>query len=140
MRADQRPPTLGILAALTYVVLAVLPYLFSAPETDVSAVGFYYSQGIAGPQFLSILALVAVVLFAAGRQGRTAPDYVAGLTLVLAAVLAMLVFAWAVTVPESVVVGLGTAEWLEYHRWLLSAAALTMVASAVWYARALSLL
>lgn len=138
MRADQRPPTVGILAALSYVVLVVLPYL-TLSEREVGGVAFYYSHGIAGPQFLSILALVAIVLFAAGRQRRTEPDYVAGLTLVLGAVLAILVLGWAVSVPESVVAGLGTAAWLDHHRWLLSTAALAMVASAVWYARALSL-
>lgn len=138
MRAEQRPPTAGIVACLAYLLLAFGPY--ALPETEVSGLGVYYSYGIAGPQFLSLIALVGVVLFAAGRQVRTDPVFVAGLTIVLGAVLSLLVLAWAATVPEDVVTSLGTADWLEYHRWSLVACSVAVAASAGWYARALELL
>ncbi len=138
MRPEQRPPTVGIVAALSYVLLAFAPYVL-LPETETPGLAIYYDYGIAGPPFLTLLVVVAVVLFAAGRERRTEPDFVAGLVIVLSAVLSLLVFVWALAVPESVVTGLGEALWLEYHRWLLVLTSLATLACSVWYARVLSL-
>ncbi|USZ73080.1 DUF7548 family protein [Natronosalvus halobius] len=136
MHAHQRPPTLGVVAALTYVLAALAPYVLLEVETSVLEV--YYAAGLAGPNLLSLFALVAVVLFAAGRQTRTEPDLVAGVTLVLGLVLLAVTALWAVSVPESVVFEPG-ADWFVYHRWLTTAISAVIPAAAVWYARTLDL-
>lgn len=139
MRAQQRPPTAGIVSCLCYLLAVFAPYvLLEGPELDGLAV--YYNQfGIAGPQFLAALALVGIVLFAAGREARTQPDYAAGLTLVLGVVLTLFAFGWALAVPEDVVLSIGEATWLEYHRWVVVAAGAAIAASSAWYARTLGL-
>lgn len=138
MRPVQRPPTVGVVAALTYLLAILAPYLLLS-DADVRTVALYYDAGVAGPQFLSLLAVVAAVLFAAGRQGRSDPDFVAGLALVLGVVLAALVLLWAVSVPESVILSIGEEEWFAYHRWLVALAAVALAGAAAWYVRALGL-
>jgi len=56
------------------------------------------------------------MVFAAGRQGRSPPDLVAGAALVLGLFMAVISLLWAVTVPESLVQQLSTATILQYHR------------------------
>ena len=138
MRAVQRPPTAGIVAAVTYIVLVFAPYVLFAVE-DTNEIALYYDFGIAGPQYLSLLAAVGVILFAAGRERRTEPDLVAGLTLVLGLVLTIFVAIWAVSVPEDIVFALGDAAWVEHHRWLVVLAAAGLVVASLWYVRALEL-
>lgn len=139
MRVEQRPPTAGIVACVLYLLAVFAPYV-ALSEAELSGFGVYYNDyGIAGPQFLSLLAIVAIVLFAAGRELRTQPDYVAGLTLVLGFVLTLFVLLWAVSVPEDVVASIGEAIWLEYHRWGVLVLSAAVVGSSVWYARTLSL-
>ncbi|WP_255169669.1 DUF7548 family protein [Natrononativus amylolyticus] len=139
MRPEQRPPTAGIVASISYLVVVFVPYVLLS-ETEAAALPTYYDFGLAGPQFLAVLPLVGLVLFAAGRQQRTEPDYVAGLTLVLGMVLTALIAIWAISVPENVVLSIGEASWLEYHRWLVLLAGLAMVACSLWYAKSLELL
>lgn len=139
MRPEQRPPTVGIVAAVSYLVAVFLPYV-ALSGVETAALPAYYDFGIAGPQFLAVLPLVGIILFAAGRERRTEPDYVAGLTLVLGAMLAVFVAIWALSVPENVVLSIGEATWLEYHRWLVLLTALAMVACSLWYAKSLELL
>lgn len=139
MRAQQRPPTAGIVACLCYLLAVVAPYLLLEGPAAAGLNTYYGDYGIAGPQFLAALPLVGIVLFAAGRQARTRPDYAAGLTLVLGAVLTLFVLAWALAVPADVVSSIGEATWLEYHRWLLVACAGAVVAASAWYARVLGL-
>ena len=139
MHAEQRPPTAGIVAAVAYLVVVFAPYLL-LPDAEAAGLPVYYDYGVAGPQYLSLLAVVAVVLFAAGREARTEPDFAAGILLVLGFVLALLVTLWAVLVPADVVLGLGEATWLEYHRWLAVVTAVGVFLAAGWYARVLGLL
>lgn len=139
MRAQQRPPTAGIAACVCYLLAVFAPYVL-LDSSELAGFDLYYNgYGIAGPQFLAALALVGIVLFAAGREARTEPDYAAGLTLVLGFVLTLFVLGWALAVPEDIVLSIGEATWLEYHRWLVAACAGAIVASSAWYARALGL-
>ncbi len=137
MRPDQRPPTVGIGAAIAYVVIALAPYVVLDVEPGV--LDFYYTTGLAGPHLLSVFALVAVVLFAAGRQGRTEPDIVAGLTLVLGVVLFVVTVQWALSVPETIIVETTDASWFPYHRWLAVLTAAIIPVAAGWYTRVLGL-
>lgn len=139
MRAEQRPPTVGIVAACGYLVTVFTPYV-ALSSAEAAGLEVYYSFGIAGPHVLALLSLVAVVLFAAGRQDRTDPAFASGLTLVIGIVLTLLVLGWAIAVPEDVVGSLGTGDWLEYHRWVLVVCAFGVAVSSAWYARALSLI
>ncbi|WP_312909157.1 DUF7548 family protein [Natronosalvus caseinilyticus] len=136
MHPHQRPPTLGIVAALAYAAVALAPYVLLEVETSV--LEEYYAAGLAGSNLLSLFALVAVVLFAAGRQTRTEPDLVAGVTLVLGLVLLLVTAQWAVSVPESVVFE-GGVDWFVYHRWLTTAISALVPAAAGWYALVLDL-
>lgn len=138
MRSVARPPTLGIIAALAYCIIAIAPYVFL--EVDSTVIDVYYDVSLAGPQFLSLLAVVALVLFAAARQGRTEPDTVAGLTLVLGVVLTVFTLTWALAVPTEIVLEVGDVTWFEYHRWAAVAVAALVAVAAVWYTRALGLL
>ena len=138
-------PTVGIVASLLVVVLLAVPY----GVVDGEAVANYYGAGVLSPWVGGLLALVAVVVFAAGREDRTNPETAAGFGLGLG-VAALVVFAlWAVTVPAEVplqlttdkpLVGpLTTGTVVEYHRWVTAGAALLVPAAGAWYARALQL-
>ncbi len=154
MRKDQRPPTLGIVAAVAYVFVALAPYLAASLGPDESEgaaamialpveralLELYFTAGLAGPDLLSLFAVVTVVLFAAGRQGRSEPDLIAGVTLVVGIVLCLGTVHWALAVPEAVIANASGPLWFEYHRWLTAFVSLGVPIAAGWYARVLGLL
>ncbi|WP_435360295.1 DUF7548 family protein [Haloarchaeobius sp. DFWS5] len=133
------PPTVGIVAALTFLVAIFFPYV-TLSSASVSALGTYYGFGPVGPPYLSLFALVVLVVFAAGREGRTEPDLAAGVTLVVGLATAGLTFLWAIAVSGDVVSSIGTETWLSYHRWAVLAVALVLPVAATWYADVLGLL
>lgn len=136
---DERvPPTVGLLGALAVAVVAAAPYV-ALPSADAAGLGVYYGYGLVGPWGVTLLGVVTAVAFAAGRQGRTPPETAAGATVGLGVVMAVLALQWALVVDESVVFQLTTAEWIEYHRWALVAAAVLVPVSAGWYAKTLRL-
>jgi len=113
---------LGVLAALVY------PYLAA------DSVGTYYGTGVVNPLVGAVLALVAVIVFAAGREERSDPQFAAGAALVFSAVAFVLVCGWALTVRVDAV------QLSGLHRWATTAFALVAPLGALLYARALSLL
>lgn len=140
MRPEQRPPTVAIAASLLYLLVVFVPYVaFDGAEPGVLE-AYYGSFGVVGPQYLSLLVVVAIVLFAAGRQLRTEPDYVAGLTLVLGVVLVVFVLLWSVAVTDDVAAAMSESTVDEYHRWAVLATSLAVPVCAAWYARTLELL
>jgi hypothetical protein len=138
-------PTVGIVASLLVVVLLVVPYGL----VDGEAVANYYGAGVLSPWVGGLLALVAVVVFAAGREDRTDPETAAGFGLGLGVAAVAVVALWAATVPAEVPLQLTTDEPLvgplstgtvfEYHRWLTAIVGLVIPAAGVWYAKALRL-
>jgi hypothetical protein len=148
MDSRRAAPTLGIVSSLLVVALLVVPYLVVEQGTAVSG---YYGAGTGTPWAAGLMALVAVIVFAAGREERTDPETAAGAGLGLGVVVCLVSVMWALTVPAEVPLQLTTDEQLlgtllttgtviEYHRWLLALASILVPAAGVWYARTLGLL
>jgi len=129
-------PTVGIVASLAVIVVLVVPY---AIVEGGSGVGTYFAAGSVNPLVVGLFAAVAIIVFAAGRQGRSPPDLVAGAALVLGVFMTALAALWAVSVPQSVVTQLSTATVLQYHRGVLVLTTLAVPIVATWYARALQI-
>ena len=128
---DTPAPAVGVVAALAVIVAVVAPYFV----IDATEAAVYYSAPTFLPVHLvvGLLAMVAVVVFAAGRNGRTDPPTAAGATVVLGGFMAVLVLWWAVAVG-SLVGSLTDNAAFDYHRWVLLATALAVAASAGWFA------
>lgn len=121
-------PLVGIGGCLAVLAALVYPYLVA------DSVGTYYGTGVVNPLVGAVLALVAVIVFAAGREERSDPQFAAGAALVFSAFAFVLVAGWALTVRVDAV------ELTGMHRWVTAALGLVAPLAAVWYARALSLL
>jgi hypothetical protein len=135
-------PTAGIVACLLLVAVLLVPYLVVSPGSAVNA---YYNAGAITPLAAGLFALVGVIVFAAGREERTDPPLAAGAGLVFGLFAVAVTLAWALTVPASVALQLGTGSdavttLLEYHRYLVVLAAALVAGTGAWYARALRLL
>ena len=130
-------PTVGIVGCVAYLVALLAPYL--VVETT-SAVGAYYSAGLLSPAIAAVFALLAIIVLAAGREGRTDPSVAAGAGLVLGLVILGVSVAWATTVPVSLVLGLTESTLVEQHRWAVVAAAAPIPLGAAWFAHSLDLI
>jgi len=130
-------PAVGIAGCLLYLLVLAVPYLIV--ETT-SAVGAYYDSGALSPAVPALFALVAVIVLAAGREGRTDPSVAAGAGLVLGLFIVGLTALWAATVPVSLGLGLTESTLIEHHRWLAVAVTVPVPLGAAWFARALDLL
>lgn len=126
-------PTLGILSCIAVLALLAWPYLLASPD----AVGTYYNTGFLTPLAAGLLALVGIIVFAAGREGRSDPALVAGVGLVLGLFIVAISFGWALTARLDVLQAPGV--WLPRQRWALVLVSLLVPASGAWYARALGL-
>lgn len=130
-------PTVGIVGCVAYLLALVVPYLIV--ETT-SAVGAYYGAGALSPAIAAVLALLAIIVLAAGREGRTDPSLAAGASLVLGVFVVGVSLLWATTVPTSLVLGLTESTLIEQHRWAVVAAGVPIPLGAAWFATALDLL
>jgi hypothetical protein len=146
MDSRRAAPTLGIVASLLLVAAVAVPYVV-VEESGV--VGAYYASGALTPWASCLVALVAVIVFAAGREDRTDPETAAGAALGLSVVGFLVAALWAVTVPVDVPLQLTTdrpllgpltvAMVIEYHRWVVALVAILPATAAGWYARSLGL-
>lgn len=134
MEVRKLAPTVGIVGCLLMLALLALPYTVVGPP---SAVTTYYGAGAITPFAAGLLAVVGVVVFAAGREERSDPALTAGAALVFGAFVAIIALLWAATVPRSVVTQLSTSTLIEYHRFALALVSLVVPASAAWYSRTL---
>jgi hypothetical protein len=120
-------PLVGIGGCLA--VLAALAY----PLLLEGGAGTYYGSGSVNPLVAGVLALVTIIVFAAGREDRTAPDFAAGVTLVFGLATLLIVALWATSVRvDAVAID-------PNHRWVVTGLAVTIPAAAAWYARSLGL-
>lgn len=124
-------PTVGIVGSLAFLGALTVPYVLAE---STSGVGGYYSSGAINPLVAGLFALVSVIVFAAGRKGRTDPELAAGVALAFGGFMVLVAVAWALTVRIDAV------QLSANHRWLVVSAALLVPASAGWYARSLGLL
>jgi hypothetical protein len=122
-------PLAGIAGCLAVLVALVYPYLVA----DGTEVGVYYGTAAVNPLVAALLALVGVIVFAAGREERSDPQFAAGAALMFGVFALVILVAWALTARIDAVQVSGS------HRWATVAAGLLAPVAAVWYARALGL-
>lgn len=139
MERTRLAPLVGILGCLAVAGLLFVPYglVRSSPGTSVAT---YYGTGLVNPLFAGVLAIVATIVLAAGREERTDPVLAAGVGLSFGLFMLGLVAAWAATVPLEVVVGMDAPTYLEHHRWVMAAVAAIVPIASGWWARSLGLL
>lgn len=130
-RSRQLAPLFGIVSCLLVLGALAVPYTLE----DAAIVRLYYGSGVLNPLVAGLLALLSIVVFAAGRQGRTDPALAAGVTLSLGLFIVGVTVAWALTIQFGIV-----GASLSDHRWLLSGVALGVPLTAAWYAYSLGLL
>lgn len=136
---ERIPPTAGIVVSVAILVALAVPFLV-LPAAEVAGLPTYYGAGIGGAYGVGLLAMVALVAFAGGRQRRTEPDTVAGATLVVGIGMAVLALQWALAVDVEVLQSITTAAWMATHRWAVVALAAVTPLVSGWYARAIGLL
>jgi hypothetical protein len=133
MEAEDVAPLVGSAACVACVAALVAPFVL-VPNAG-SELGLYYAFGPVGGTAPGFLAPIAVVVFLAGRRGRTDPVTAAGLTLVLGLAMLAIVASWAFAVDPELVFNFPVA-WMGYHRWVVVAVTTAIPASAGVYARA----
>jgi len=131
-------PLVGIVGCLAVAALLAVPYVL-VRESPGTSVATYYGTGAINPLFAGILALVLVIVLAAGREERTDPVLAAGVGLSLGLFLVGLRTLWAVTVPVEVVVGMDAPAVLSSHRWAMVASAAVVPVANAWWAWSLGL-
>lgn len=124
----------GVVVGLATVAAVVAPYLLLPPDV-VSGLSAYYGTWVLGPQVLVVLALVAVVALVGGLRGQTPHGTAAGVAVGLGAVALLVAVGWAMSVPDDLVMRLGRATWLGYHRWVVVALTVAFAGAAGLYAR-----
>ncbi len=112
-------------------VLAALAYPYAAGGAGVGA---YYASGPVNPLVAGLLAAVGVIVFAAGREGRTDPGFAAGAGLVFGVFIVVILLAWGSTARIDAV------QLPQWHRWATLGIAVLVPLGGVWFARALDLL
>ncbi|MEF8863219.1 MAG: hypothetical protein V5A40_15935, partial [Haloarculaceae archaeon] len=118
-RADL-PPTAGIVACLAVLLVLAWPFAVEAAPS----VGLYYATGMVTPYAAGLLALIGIIVFAAGREGRSDPSLAAGAGLVFGLFVAAISVLWAFTARVDV---LGAASaLLSSQRWVLAAVSLAV--------------
>jgi hypothetical protein len=129
MEGTRVAPLVGIVGCLAVLVALAAPAV--ALEEGV---GGYYGSGSVTPLAAGLLALVTVVVLAAGREERTDPGFAAGVAVVFGLAIVAILGLWAATVR------LDAVAIDPNHRWATLAVALLVPAGAGWFARSLGLL
>ena len=129
MESVRVAPLVGIVGCLAVLAALLAPYLLVA-----GGVGTYYGSGVVNPLAAGLLALVTIIVLAAGREGRADPGLAAGAGLVFGLFIFLIALGWGMTARVDVV---ALPEW---HRWVTAGVAVVTPLSAVWYTRALGLL
>jgi hypothetical protein len=129
MKTTRIAPLVGIAGCLGVLLALAYPYLV----TD-GGVGAYYGSGVVHPLVAGLLALVTIIVLAAGREERTDPGFASGIALVFGAAIVVLLLSWGMTAR------LDTVQISQYHRWVLAAVAVLIPAGSLGFARSLGVL
>lgn len=133
MNAEEAAPGVGIVGCLAVLLAMAAPYLLvSDPGTGLPV---YYRAGPVGAGVVGFLALLSVVVFLAGRRGRTDPPTAAGIALVVGVAMVLLAVLWALSVPPEIAFGF-PAAWMGWHRWAVVALTVVVPVAGGAYARA----
>lgn len=130
MDADRVAPLVGIVGCLGVLVGLVGPYL----TAEQAGVGSYYGTAAVNPLVAGLLALVSVIVLAAGRERRSDPGTAAAVGLVLGLAMVAILLFWGLTVRVDAI------PIDPNHRWVLVALAGLVPVSGAWFARSLGLL
>ncbi|GGJ10648.1 hypothetical protein GCM10008995_20610 [Halobellus salinus] len=133
MDLDSFTPRLGAAACLLLAGVVFVPAAFvSAPGNAVAA---YYASGPLGVSIVGVLALVNIVVFLAGAQGRSDPQTLAGVAAVSGVSMVLFAVLWAVSIDPTVIFSFPSEyAWIESHRWVVVAGAALATLAAGGYA------
>jgi hypothetical protein len=120
-------PTVGLAACIGVVAALLAPYVLA----ESGSVGAYYGSGALNPLLAGGFALLGIIVFAAGREGRADPVLAAGVMLALGVFATLIAVVWALTVRIDAI------QFVTYHRWVVAAVTALIPVSAGWFARAL---
>jgi hypothetical protein len=127
MEAHRVAPLVGIVGCLGTLAGLLFPYL----TAQGPGVGSYYGTGAVNPLVAGLLAVVAIIVLAAGRERRSDPGRAAAVGLVFGLAMVAILGIWGTTVRVDAILV------TPVHRWVvLGLAALVPIGSA-WYARSL---
>lgn len=125
MNTESAASAVGAVACLLLAAVAFAPALFVSQANG--GVAAYYAAGPVGLSVVGFLGLLGVVVFLAGRQGRTDPATVAGLVVVLGAAMLAFALLWVASLDSNLIYSFPSQyAWIADHRW-----AVTLVAAAV---------
>lgn len=122
-------PVVGIVACLLVLVGLAVPFVLASG----SEVSLYYDSGALNPLIAGLFVVVAIVVFAAAREGRTDPALGAGVALTFGVFTVMVVVAWSLTVRVDVLNSAIAAS----HPTAMAVLSLLVPLTAAWYAHAL---
>lgn len=134
MNSDEAASTVGVVACLLLLLVLGLPYLVVSDAGNT--LGAYYAAGPVGAAGLVFLAPLTVVVLLSGTRGRSDPDLVAGIALVLGVALLGLALLWALSIDRTLLFSFpASASWITSHRWAVVAVAAVIPVSIAAYAR-----
>lgn len=128
MEHDRAAPVLGILGCVGLLGALAYPYLLG-----IGGVGLYYNTAAVNPLVAGLLALLGIIVLAAGRQRRTDPAIAASVALMFGLAMVVIALLWGVTARVDAI------EIAATHRWVLVGTAALVPVSGLWYTRALGL-
>lgn len=133
MDSERTAASVGVLACLLTAGAVVAPYLLLPPDL-VGTIQDYYANGAVTPYAPGLLGLIGAIVFASGRQGRSDPDLVAGITLAVGVFSFVVALEWALAFRPDLVGSREALEFMATHRWSVPAAALLEALAALWFA------
>jgi hypothetical protein len=135
MRLESTMPTIGAFSCLILAGAVFTPAVIIT--TPGGSVADYYAAGPFGISVVGFLALLNVVVFLAGKQGRTDPVTVAGITLVSGITMFGFGILWAVSITSTLLYGFPSEyAWIVNHRWVIVGLASTTALAGSGYTTA----
>lgn len=122
----------GVVACLATLAAMGAPYvLVGEPGTGLP---IYYGAGPLGAGAVAFLAVIQPIVLLSGTRGRADPATVAGMAVVVGLAMLGIALAWALSVPDELVLSF-PAAWMGWHRWAVVAAVAVVAAASGGYAR-----